>query len=111
MLEDAPLPTAAPPEVIAVAHCLVDARGEVLSAREPDRPFYAASTMKLHVMAAVLRAAEAGELDLDAAVPATRTFPGADGAPFTLGGDHLDPTHPADGTPVACPPPPAWSRT
>src|SRR5699024_11757149 len=39
-------------------------------------------------------------LDLDQSVPATRTFLGADGKPFTLGGDHLDATHPAERSPV-----------
>lgn len=100
MPEDAPLPTAAPPSEVAVAHCLLDARGTVLSAHDPERPFYAASTIKLHVMAAILRAVEAGELGLATELPVTRTFTGSDGALFTLGGDHLDPTHPADGTPI-----------
>src|SRR5699024_265544 len=95
------LPTAAPPEEIAVSHCLLDARGEVLDADAAERPYYAASTIKLHVLLAALREAAAGRLDLSATVRATRTFTGSDGAPFTLGGDHLDPTHPAEGEPVA----------
>lgn len=94
------LPTAAAPDEVAVSHCLLDAEGRVLSAAGAARPYYAASTIKLHVLVAALRAAEQGTLDLSAQVPATRTFRGADGRPFTLGGDHLDPSHPADGEPV-----------
>ncbi|WP_193106611.1 serine hydrolase [Brachybacterium sp. FME24] len=91
------IPTAAAPEHVAVSSCLLDADGEVLAAEEADRPYYAASTIKLHVLLAALRAADAGTLDLDGTVAATRTFTGSDGAAFTLGGDHLDATHPADG--------------
>ncbi|MGO1285541.1 MAG: serine hydrolase [Brachybacterium sp.] len=94
------LPTAAPPTDVAVTHCLLDAQGRVLSSDGKGRAFYAASTIKLHVFLAALRAGADGALDLDAAVPATRTFTGTDGAPFTLGGDHLDPSHPAEGAPV-----------
>jgi beta-lactamase class A len=95
------LPTAAAPTEVRLAHCLLDADGAVLSAGRAEEPFYAASTIKLHVLLAVLRAAEAGRLDLDETVTATRTFTGADGAPFTLAGDHLDPSHPAPGAPVS----------
>lgn len=94
------LPTAAAPDRISVSHCLVDAQGRVLSAQQAERPYYAASTIKLHVLLAALRAAEQGRIDLGAQLPATRTFTGADGRPFTLDGDHLDPTHPADGAPI-----------
>ncbi|HEX7351110.1 serine hydrolase [Brachybacterium sp.] len=94
------LPTAAAPDQESCAHCLLDRDGTVLAAESAQRPFYAASTIKLHVLLAALQLAERGGLDLDELVPARRTFTGADGAPFTLGGDHLDPTHPAEGTPV-----------
>ena len=73
------LPTAAAPTEVRLAHCLLDADGAVLSASRADDPFYAASTIKLHVLLAVLRAAEQGRLDLDAELPATCTFTGADG--------------------------------
>ena len=95
-----PLPTAAAPDEVRLAHCLLDADGTVLSAAHAEEPFYAASTIKLHVLLAVLRAAEAGRVDLAAELPVTRTFTGADGQPLTLAGDHLDPTHPAPGTPL-----------
>lgn len=94
------LPTAAAPRTVAVSHCLLDAGGTVLEAEDAGRPYYAASTIKLHVLAAALRAADAGVLDLAAEVPATRTATGADGEPFTLAGDHLEATHPAPGAPI-----------
>lgn len=84
-----------------VSSILLDGRGRVLAADEPDRPYYAASTIKLHVLLAALRAADRGALDLDATLPATRTFTGADVTRFTLAGDHLDPTHPGEGDPIA----------
>ena len=83
-----------------IAWALVDADGTVLAEHESARPFYAASTIKLHVLLAALRAVDAGDIELDATIPATRTFGGVDGAVFTLAGDHLDPTHPADGTAI-----------
>lgn len=101
-MDDAsPIPTAAAPTAPALAWSLLDVDGTEVSAQDPDLPFYAASTIKLHVLLAALRAADAGRLDLDTLLPATRTFVGVDGRPFTLGGDHLDPTHPAQGEPVA----------
>src|SRR5690625_5449490 len=89
------IPTAAAPTQPTLAYALADARGQLLAAERADHPFYAASTIKLHVLLAALQAAdgtEAGEdgpgdeplLDLDQSVPATRTFLGADGKPFTL---------------------------
>lgn len=95
-----PLPTASAPSAAAISWCLLDARGQEVSSSEADRAFYAASTIKLHVLLAALRAADRGELDLGAEVAATRTFTGEDGASFTLAGDHLDPTHPPEGEPV-----------
>lgn len=50
--------------------------------REPDTGHYAASTMKIAVLAALYRAADAGILDLDAPVPVTNRFgSAAAGAP------------------------------
>lgn len=95
------IPTAAAPRERAIGSCLLDARGRTLAQDQPHRRFYAASTIKLHVLVAGLVAVDAGRLALDATVPATRTFTGVDGEPFTLFGDHLDPTHPEPGTPVS----------
>lgn len=94
------LPTAARPDHQRLGVALAGPGGELLSASAADDPFYAASTIKLHVLAAVLRAGDAGLIDLDATQRARRTFTGEGGAPFTLEGDHLDPTHPADGAPI-----------
>jgi beta-lactamase class A len=50
--------------------------------RKPDATHYAASTMKVAVLAAMHRAAEAGRLDLDAPVPVRNDFASAlPGAP------------------------------
>ncbi|MGO1979234.1 serine hydrolase [Brachybacterium tyrofermentans] len=95
------IPTADAPDQVSLSHCLLDAEGSVLSSADAERPYYAASTIKLHVMVAVLRAADRGAVDLDDVVTSTRSFTGADGTTFTLGGDHLDPTHPADGEQVS----------
>ncbi|ROT31089.1 serine hydrolase [Micromonospora sp. HM5-17] len=45
--------------------------------RLPESPHYAASTMKVAVLAALYRAAEAGTIDLDAPVPVVNDFPSA----------------------------------
>lgn len=45
--------------------------------RNPDATHYAASTMKIAVLAALYRVAEAGMLDLDAEVPVRNEFPSA----------------------------------
>jgi beta-lactamase class A len=83
-----------------VAVLLADADGRPLVAHRSEEPFYAASTIKLAVLLAALRAVEAGTLDLEAEHPATRTSRGVDGAEFTLEGDHLDAHFPADGSPL-----------
>lgn len=94
------LPTAPAPTERHVAVALTGADGSLLHVEDPDRPFYSASTIKLHVLMAVLNAVDAGHLDLDRTEQARRTFTGIDGAPFTLFGGHLDPTHPAEGQPI-----------
>ncbi|GAA2378999.1 serine hydrolase [Dactylosporangium salmoneum] len=48
-------------------------------ARLPDAPHYAASTMKVAVLAALYRAAEAAAVDLDAKVPVVNDFVSAAG--------------------------------
>lgn len=56
--------------------------GAPVFTRSPDRPHYAASTMKVAVLAALHRAAEAGTVDLDAPVPVDNEFESArPGAP------------------------------
>jgi beta-lactamase class A len=50
---------------------MLDARGEVVTAEGADSSFYAASTIKLAVMAAAARAVDAGELSWDTPITAT----------------------------------------
>jgi beta-lactamase class A len=59
-------------------------------AREEHRTHYAASTMKLSVLAAVHRRADAGEVDLDRPVPVRAGFTsvGPAGTPFSCRRDH-----------------------
>ena len=83
-----------------MSYALLDAVGEPLAVRGSQRRYYAASTIKLHIMLAVLQKVEAGELRLDDELTATRTFIGCDGRPFTLTGDHLHPEFPEEGTPL-----------
>ena len=55
---------------------------------EPERPHYAASTMKLPLLVAAHRLHERGELDLDAPVPVRNEFRSAwDGSPFAISQD------------------------
>ncbi|MFG1917845.1 serine hydrolase [Micromonospora sp. NPDC048898] len=59
--------------------------------RHPDAAHYAASTMKVAVLAALHRAAEAGALDLDAPVPVVNEFDSAQpGAPRFSCAQHYD---------------------
>lgn len=92
-----PIPTAPAPAEESLSYCLLDADGHVLDCKGADRPYYAASTIKLHVLFASLSAIDGGTLDPDRSVASSRTFTGADGGPFTLQGEHLEETHPADG--------------
>lgn len=84
----------------SVSYALLDAAGVPLASRGEQRRYYAASTIKLHIMLAVLQKVEAGELCLDDELTATRTFLGCDGSPFTLTGDHLHPEFPEEGAPL-----------
>jgi beta-lactamase class A len=59
--------------------------GHAFLTLEPDRPHYAASTMKLPLLVAAHRLHERGVLDLDAAVPVHNDFRSAgDGSPFSI---------------------------
>ncbi|TQJ24021.1 beta-lactamase class A [Micromonospora sp. A202] len=59
--------------------------------RHPDAAHYAASTMKVAVLAALHRAAEAGTLDLDTPVPVVNEFDSAQpGAPRFSCAQHYD---------------------
>ncbi len=96
----APLATASVGGPPAVSFALLGADGTVDAARAEHRAMYAASTIKLHVMCAVLEGIDSGEFASDQVLAATRMFTGTDGEPFTLEGNHLDHSFPADGTSV-----------
>jgi beta-lactamase class A len=66
-------------------------------ARLADEPHYAASTMKVAVLAALYRRAEAGELDLDAPVPVRNRFTSAAAGapPFGCAADYDNDPEPA----------------
>ncbi|MGV0372051.1 serine hydrolase [Corynebacterium pilbarense] len=84
-----------------IAYALLDEQGRLSNSRLAHRTFYAASTIKLHVMIAVLHAIDRGELDLQDPLSSTRTFKGSDGKPFDLRGDHVDPQFPGAGSQIS----------
>ena len=88
--------------VPVVAYCVRRAGGRVLAERLPDERFYAASTVKLAVLAAVARALEAGTLTLATSVISADTFHSeVAGAPeFHIDPDDLDEGMPTPGTPM-----------
>ena len=75
---------------IAVAARSVDGRFELLI--DPDKPFHAASTMKVPVMIELYRQAKAGTVSLDAPLPIRNEFRSiVDGSPYKLSeGDDSD---------------------
>jgi beta-lactamase class A len=85
-----------------VAYCIRRAGGAVLAEREADELFYAASTVKLAVLAAVARAIADGTVALETPLTSTDTFRSdAPGTPdFRIDPDDIDPGMPAPGTPM-----------
>lgn len=83
-----------------VGYCLLDVRGRVIAQQTQDRPFYAASTMKLAVMVAVAQAVDAGHASWSDGIEVRRSFesaaPGA--GSFSMSADDTDEALPADGT-------------
>ena len=75
---------------MAVAYRTLDKRSELLI--DIDRPFHAASTMKVPVMIELFRQAEAGALKLDDPLPIANDFRSiVDGSPYKLSeGDDSD---------------------
>ena len=80
------LPTAALPADQRLALCLVGTDGTVLAAQHADDAFYAASTIKLLVLSALLHSVTAGRLALTDEVLVAEDFTGHDGRPFRLTG-------------------------
>lgn len=85
-----------------VAFCLLDSNGEVLASRKADREFYAASTIKLGVLVAVLRRVDEGSLALDSTMTSRHVFPSRiEGAgDFAMVPSEIDRGMPAAGEPV-----------
>jgi beta-lactamase class A len=75
---------------VAVAFRTLDGSTELLV--DPDKPFHAASTMKIPVMIELFRQADAGTLTLDETLPIRNAFRSiVDGSPYTLNvGDDSD---------------------
>jgi beta-lactamase class A len=68
---------------VAVAFRTLDGRSQVLI--DPDKPFHAASTMKVPVMIELFRQAHAGMVSLDAPLEVRNEFHSiVDGSPYTL---------------------------
>ncbi len=87
----------------SVTFCALDADGRTVAARGAELIRYAASTIKLGVAIAALRAVDRGELDLGEIVASRHRFasaiPGAGDFGFTP--DEVDAGFPADGAAVA----------
>ena len=83
----------------ALGYCLLDAAGRVVAESDAQRPYYAASTIKLTVMAAVARRIDAGELDWSDTLEVRSLFEsGVTGAPpFAVAEDDRDDRMPPDG--------------
>lgn len=83
-----------------ISFCLLDGGGRVVADRNPENQFYAASTIKLAILLAAMRAVDAGNLSLDDPMTAKRAFssvaPGA--STFTLDADDVDHEFPSPGT-------------
>lgn len=88
--------------VPVVSFQVTDRVGRVLAERDPDRQFYAASTVKLAVLVAAMRLVDAGELSLDQELPSTHTFVSAapGGSEFGMEEDSVDAGMPPIGTPI-----------
>lgn len=82
------------------AFCVRRASGEVLAERLADEAFYAASTVKLAVLAAVARAVESGDVTLDTMLVSTDTFTSlVPGAPaYRIVPDDIDAGMPPPGS-------------
>jgi beta-lactamase class A len=75
---------------VAVAFRTIDGSSELLI--DPDKPFHAASTMKVPVMIELFRQAQQGTVELDDALPIRNDFKSiVDGSPYQLSvGDDSD---------------------
>nr|WP_243848610.1 serine hydrolase [Lysinibacter cavernae] len=81
---------------------MLDSSGAILAARNEKRVFYAASTIKLGVAIAVLRAVDRGDLSLTAEVPSRHQFESRmqEAPPFEFVPGEIDEGFPPAGSPV-----------
>lgn len=89
--------------VPVVSFCVRRVSGEVLAECLADEVFYAASTVKLAVLAAAARALESGAVGLDTSLTSTDTFTSLvpDAPPYQIVPDDIDEGMPAPGTPMS----------
>ena len=86
---------------VAVAYRTLDGRAELTI--DPDKPFHAASTMKVPIMIELFRQARVGTLELDDTLVVKNEFRSiVDGSPYTLsvGDDSDKEVYAAVGTPM-----------
>lgn len=86
----------------AVSYALLGVAGEVLAAYGEHREYYAASTVKLAVAAALLLRVDQDQLTLENTVASTNLFASRirEAPPFTMEPDEIDPGMPAAGEAV-----------
>lgn len=86
-----------------ISFALLRQDGEPIAEWDGGREYYAASTVKLAVAAALMFAVEAGDLSLDRQVPSARRFSSRiPGKPsFDIATAELDPGMPEDGVPLS----------
>lgn len=82
-----------------LGYCLLDSAGRVVAQAGERQPFYAASTMKVAVMAGVARLVDTGVLGWQDAVPVRSVFPSAvaGAAAFAMAAEDHDVLMPPDG--------------
>ena len=86
--------------VPTISYCLTDMAGQVLAERNAGVTFYSASTIKLAVLVAAMRAVERGELSLDQPVVSTHTFTSGAGSreQFSFDPEEYDAGMPPEGS-------------
>lgn len=87
----------------SIAFCLLDYEGKQIAASKSDQVFYAASTIKLGVMIAVLKRVDSGELSLDTELISKHVFTSRiDGAgDFEFVPDEIDHGMPSVGSTIS----------
>ena len=88
-----------------ISYCITSLDGQVIAESGADTPVYAASTIKLAVLIAALRAVDAGRLELHHQLTSRLTFtsvvPGAGTFDFEFDPEETDNGMPPAGTPVS----------